>query len=248
MRDFKDKIVIISGGSRGIGKACSLAFAKAGATVVFTYNRSIKDAEQLQDEISSCGSESLGIQSDVKDLAKCKEVVAKTLEKFGRIDILVNNAGIIRDKALVMMDSEDWHEVIDTNLTGVFNMTRAAIYTLLKQKQGTIINMSSVSGIAGIARQTNYSAAKAGIIGFTKALAKEVAGYNIRVNAIAPGFIETDMISGIKEDMKQELLKSLPMKKFGDVDDVAEACLFLASENSKYITGEVLKIAGGMVI
>lgn len=248
MRDFKDKIVIISGGSRGIGRACCLAFAKAGATVVFTYNHSTKDAEQLQDEIKSCSSEGLGLQSDVKDLAKCKEVVAKTVEKFGRIDILVNNAGIIRDKTLLMMEAEDWHEVIDTNLTGVFNMTRAAIYTLLKQKHGTIINMSSVSGIAGIAGQTNYSAAKAGIIGFTKALAKETAGYNIRVNAIAPGFIETDMISGIKETTKQEILKNLPMKKFGEVDDVAEACLFLASEKSKYITGEVLKIAGGMGI
>jgi 3-oxoacyl-[acyl-carrier protein] reductase len=184
----------------------------------------------------------------VRDYNQCRAVVEQTLEKFKVLDIVLNNAGITKDKALMMMTLEDWKDVIDTNLTGTFNMTRAAITTLLKQKKGCIINMSSVSGITGLARQTNYSASKAGIIGFSKALAKEVAAYNIRVNTVCPGFINTEIVAGLHENIKTEILNTIPVKRLGEVEEVASLCVYLASDKAGYITGEVVKIDGGLAI
>jgi 3-oxoacyl-[acyl-carrier protein] reductase len=248
MYDLKDKVVIITGGSRGIGKACVLAFAKAGANVVFTYNKSKDEAGKLCVEVQKIGVDCLNLQADVRDYNQCRAVVEQTLEKFKVLDIVLNNAGITKDKALMMMTLEDWKDVIDTNLTGTFNMTRAAITTLLKQKKGCIINMSSVSGITGLARQTNYSASKAGIIGFSKALAKEVAAYNIRVNTVCPGFINTEIVAGLHENIKTEILNTIPVKRLGEVEEVASLCVYLASDKAGYITGEVVKIDGGLAI
>ena len=246
--EIKDKVVIITGGARGIGRACVEVFSSLGAKVVFTYKRSKKEANRLKREIKEKNGSCLCIQADVKDYQMCREVVEKTLKKFKKIDVLINNAGIIKDRALVMMNHEDWGEVIETNLGGTFNMTRATITTFLKQKKGCIINISSVSGLTGIARQTNYSASKAGIIGFSKALAKEVASYNIRVNVICPGFIDTDMLRGLKEEMKKNIIESIPLKRLGKPQEVAWLCVFLASDKANYITGEVLKIDGGLYI
>ena len=248
MKELEKKVVIITGGSRGIGKACCIAFAKKGAKVVFTYRNSVKEARRLIREIKALKGEIIGIKADVCEHTAAKEVVKKTIAKFKKIDILVNNAGILRDKALFMMTQSDWNEVIATNLGGVFNMSRAVITTFMKQKSGCIINMSSVSGLIGLARQTNYSASKAGIIGFSKALAKEVASYRIRVNVVCPGFIETDMLKGIPEEKKKGLVNLIPLGRIGDPKEVAEACVFLASHKASYITGEVIKIDGGLAM
>ncbi|MFA5272054.1 MAG: 3-oxoacyl-[acyl-carrier-protein] reductase [Candidatus Omnitrophota bacterium] len=248
MSDLRGKTVIITGGSRGIGKACCLEFARQGSNVVFTFNKSQKEAESLSSEIKKFGVDCLYLQTDIRDYDQCCLVVEKSIERFKEIDILVNNAGVKKDKALFMMLPEEWKEVIDTNLNGTFNMTKAAIITFLKQKKGSIINMSSVSGLVGLIGQTNYSASKAGIIGFSKALAKEVAAYNIRVNVVCPGFIETDMVSSIREDIKKEVLKMIPLKRIGTPEEVASICTFLASGKAGYITGEVIKVDGGLAI
>ena len=248
MTDLKGKTVIITVGTRGIGRVCCLEFAKAGANVVFTYSKSKEAAATLESEIKGMGSKGLGIQADVKDYEQCRNVVVKTQEEFNNLDILVNNAGITRDKALMMMSVDDWKDVIDTNLGGVFNMSRSVITTFLKQKQGCIINMSSISGLVGTARQTNYSASKAGIIGFSKALAKEVAAYNVRVNTVCPGYINTDMVEAIPEAVKSTITKMIPSKKIGEPEDVAKMCVFLASDDAKYIVGDVIKIDGGLAI
>jgi len=245
---FKDKVAIVTGGSRGIGRALVLMLAQEGADVAFTYAKSIQDAESLDSEIKKMGRQALALQMDVADFDKAKELVEKVKEGLGRLDILVNNAGIIRDKALMMMTKEDWREVIDTNLNGTFNVTRNAIVTFLKQKSGSIVNITSVSGVAGMSRQTNYAASKAGIIGFTKSLAKEVAPYNIRVNAVAPGFIETDMISGLKEEFKEGLKKKIPLSRLGRVEDVAAAVKFLLSDAANFITGQTIIVDGGLFI
>jgi 3-oxoacyl-[acyl-carrier protein] reductase len=222
--------------------------AQEGADVAFTYAKSIQDAESLDSEIKKMGRQALALQMDVADFDKAKELVEKVKEGLGRLDILVNNAGIIRDKALMMMTKEDWREVIDTNLNGTFNVTRNAIVTFLKQKSGSIVNITSVSGVAGMSRQTNYAASKAGIIGFTKSLAKEVAPYNIRVNAVAPGFIETDMISGLKDEFKEGLKKKIPLSRLGRVEDVAAAVKFLLSGAANFITGQTIIVDGGLFI
>ena len=245
---MKDKTVIVSGGARGIGRACCLEFAKEGANIIFTYSKSKDEAESLKKEIESLGVGCIAVQADVRDYQQCVKVIETAMEKFSKIDILVNNAGITKDKALFLMSIDDWKDVIDTNLGGVFNMSRAAITTLLKQKNGCIINMSSVSGIMGLPRQANYSASKAGIIGFSKALAKEVAGYNVRVNVVCPGFINTDMVAALKDDIKKSVTDSIPVKRMGDPEEVAQLCVFLASNKASYITGEVIKIDGGLAI
>lgn len=248
MKEFRNKTVIITGGARGIGEACCLAFAKEGANIVFTYHKSAEEANKLVKELKELDIDCLSLQADVRDYEQCRKVIEKTLEKFKKIDILINNAGITKDKALLMMMLEDWKDVIETNLGGVFNMTRAAITTFLKQKSGCIINMSSVSGLVGMPRQTNYSASKAGIIGFSKALAKEVAAYNIRVNVICPGFINTDMLNSLNENIKKEILNAIPLNRLGAAEEVAKLCLFLASERASYITAETIKIDGGLAI
>lgn len=245
---FKDKTAIVSGGTRGIGKAIVLMLAKEGADIAFTYLKSSQEAENLVKEIEALGKKALALQMDARDFEKSKELVEETKQRFGRLDILVNNAGITRDKALMMMARQDWQEVIETNLGGLFNLTRNSIVTFLKQKSGNIVNISSVSGLIGLSRQVNYAASKAGIIGFTRALAREVALYNIRVNAVAPGFIETDMVSGLKQEYKTQLARRIPLERFGAVDDVAAAVKFLLSDKSSYITGQTIIVDGGMSI
>lgn len=245
---FKDKVAIVTGGTRGIGRAIVSRLAQDGADVAFTYLKSTQEAQGLSEEIEKIGRRALALQIDVRDFEKTKEMVEKVRQAFGRLDILVNNAGITKDKALMMMTRQDWLEVIDTNLNGVFNVTRSAIVTFLKQKKGDIVNITSVSGISGMDRQTNYAASKAGIIGFTKSLAKEVAGYNIRVNAVAPGFIETDMLSGLKEEYKNELKKAIPLGRFGTANEVAAVVSFLLSNAAGFITGQTIIIDGGLFI
>jgi 3-oxoacyl-[acyl-carrier protein] reductase len=245
---FKDKVAIVTGGTRGIGRAIALMLAHEGADVVFTYLHSSREADDLFKEIEGLNRRCLALQIDVRDFERAKELVEKSKEVLGRLDIVINNAGITRDKALMMMTKEDWLEVIDTNLSGVFNLTRNSIVTFLKQKSGSIVNITSVSGIAGMSRQTNYAASKAGIIGFTKSLAKEVAPYNIRVNAVAPGFIETEMISQLKEEHRAEIIKKIPLARFGSALEVAGVVKFLLSDAASYIIGQTIVLDGGLFI
>lgn len=243
---LKDKVVIVTGGSRGIGRAIVLELIYSGAKVLFTYLKSYDAATILLDEIKELRGSAEAVKSDSKDYNEARNVIEETLKRFGRLDILVNNAGIVKDKALMMMEPAEWQEVIDTNLTGYFNMAKAAIVTMMKQKSGNIINISSVAGIVGTPRQVNYASAKAGIVGLTKSLAKEVAGYNIRVNAVAPGYIDTDMTKDLKK--KEDLLNRIPVGRFGKPEEVAKIVLFLAGEGSGYITGQVIKVDGGLAI
>ncbi|MBM3245675.1 MAG: 3-oxoacyl-[acyl-carrier-protein] reductase [Candidatus Omnitrophica bacterium] len=243
---FKDKSAIVTGGTRGIGREIVMMLAEEGANIAFTYLKSASDAQILVKEAQSRGAKCLSYQVDVRDFDKSKELIEKVKLDFGGLDILVNNAGITKDKALMMMSRDEWLEVVDTNLGGVFNLTRNVIVTFLKQKSGLIVNVSSVSGIIGLSRQTNYASSKAGIIGFTRSLAREVAPYNIRVNAVAPGFIETDMVSGLKEEYKNELMKRIPLARFGNAKDVANSVRFLLSDAAGYITGQTIIMDGGM--
>ncbi len=243
---LKDKVAIVTGGTRGIGKAIVFELINNGAKVVFTYLKNDEAAGIVLDEIKKLNGEAVAIKADARNFNEAKRAVEDTVNKFERLDILINNAGITKDKALMMMDPSEWQDVIDTNLTGYFNMARASIVTMMKAKSGNIVNISSVSGIVGLPRQINYSSAKAGIIGMTKSLAKEVASYNIRVNAVAPGFIDTDMIKDLKQ--KEGLLKMIPSGRFGSPEEVAKTVSFLVSDKSSYITGQVLKVDGGLAI
>jgi len=245
---LENRKVMISGASRGIGRAIALELAKEGASISFNYATSVKEAAELEKEISLLGVKVKGFQVDIKNFDAVKNWVEQTKEFLGGLDTVINNAGIIKDKALALMDVSEWHDVVSTNLDGTFNLSRCAILTFLKQKSGNIVNVSSVSGVIGLPRQTNYSASKAGIIGFTKALAKEVASYGIRVNAVAPGFIETDMMKDLKEEYKAKVLKHIPLAKMGSAQDVAKAVKFLVSEASSYITGQTIVIDGGLSI
>ena len=244
--DFTDKIVVITGGTRGIGKALVEAFALNGAKVIFTYGKSDSLALGLKTEIEQKKGYADCYKVDVRNYEEIEAWRDKLLDKYEKIDVLINNAGIIKDKALMTMSKEDWHEVIDTNLNGLFNITKNFIVTFMKQKRGNIVNISSVSGMIGLPRQTNYSASKGGIIAFTKALAKEVAPLNIRVNAIAPGFISTDMTATLKEDLVKKMLSLVPLQRFGSAGEVAKAALFLAGDEASYITGHTLVIDGGL--
>src|SRR4030042_2523890 len=210
---LRDKTVIISGAARGIGRAIAIDLAKEGANISFNFLKSSKDAEDLEKEIKDFGVKVKSFQVDIRDYDAVKSWVDNTKELFGGIDVAINNAGVIKDKALALMEPDDWHEVINTNLDGTFNLSRAAIITFIKQKSGVIVNITSVSGITGMSRQTNYSASKAGIIGFTKSLAKEVAPYNIRVNAVAPGFIETDMTTELSEKSREKFLNMIQLHR-----------------------------------
>ncbi len=243
-----NKVAVVTGGTRGIGRSVVLALCREGADCAFTYAEDSRMAGSLAQEVKNLGRRAVPFQLDVRDFEGTKLFIEEVKKTFGRLDILVNNAGITRDKSLMMMSKEDWTDVIDTDLTGVFNTTRACIITFLKQKSGNIVNVSSVSGIHPLPGQVNYAAAKAGVIGFTKSLAKEVAPYNIRVNAVAPGFIETDMTSGFGEKFREKVMKMIPLDRFGTPDEVAQAVVFLLSDRSRYITGEVLQIDGGLGI
>ncbi|MBN2484152.1 MAG: 3-oxoacyl-[acyl-carrier-protein] reductase [Candidatus Omnitrophica bacterium] len=247
-KGFSKKTVVVTGGSRGIGRACCLAFAREGANIAFTYHKNKEKADSLKKELDELGVQSLSLQADIREYDRCRNVIKEVCSHFTQVGVLINNAGIVKDRALMMMSPDDWKEVIDTNLTGTFNMTRAVITSFLKQKNGCIINISSVSGIVGIPRQTNYSAAKAGIIGFTKALAKEVAAYNVRVNAVCPGYIDTEMLNGIPENIKEEITKNIPVGRIGQPEEIAQLCVYLASDKGRYIIGDIIKIDGGLAI
>ena len=239
-------VAVVTGGTRGIGKQIILDLAKKGYNIAFNYRSENTDFENLKQELKEIGVNVYGFKCDVTDFEKCEEFVKGIISEFGRIDVLVNNAGITKDGLLMRMKKEDFKDVIDVNLIGTFNLTRNVIPYMIKAKKGRIINISSVVGISGNAGQTNYSASKAGIIGFTKSLAKEVASRNITVNAIAPGFIQTQMTDVLKDEVKEEILKQIPQKRFGTTEDVANVVKFLASDESSYITGQVLGVDGGM--
>lgn len=235
----------MTGATRGLGRAIALKLAQQGANIAFNYLNNKKLADELSQEIKKLGVSVLSFQADIKDFNKVQEMKDAVLEKFDTFDILVNNAGIVRDKSLAMMAEEDWDSVLDTNLKGTFNMTRAAIFTFVKKRQGDIINISSLSGLKGIPGQTNYAASKGGIIAFTRSLAREVASFNIRVNAVAPGFIETEMVTGL--DLKKTI-DLIPLGRLGKATEVAEVVDFLLTKEASYITGQVIQIDGGLGI
>lgn len=247
MKLLEGKTAIITGASRGIGKSIAQLFAQQGAQVAFTYNNSKAPAIAVEHELLEMGVKAKAYQSNAANFAEAEALVAQVLEDFGGIDILVNNAGITKDTLLMRMSEDDFDNVIKTNLKSVFNLTKAVQRTLLKQRQGAIINMSSIVGIKGNAGQANYAASKAGIIGFTKSVALELGSRNIRCNAIAPGFIETEMTGKLDEKTVQSWRDAIPLKRGGTPKDVANTCLFLASNLSAYITGQVLQVDGGLL-
>jgi 3-oxoacyl-[acyl-carrier protein] reductase len=248
MKILEGKIAIITGASRGIGKGIAEKFIAQGATVVFTYASSDDKARALEAELAAMGGTAKGYKSDAADFNAAQALIDQVIADFGTVDILVNNAGITRDTLLMRMSEEQWDEVMRVNLKSVFNLTKAVIKPMLKAKAGSIINMSSVVGVKGNAGQANYAASKAGIIGFTKSVAAELGSRNIRCNAIAPGFIETEMTGALDEKTVQEWRNAIPLKRGGSPDDVANATLFLASDMSAYITGQTLHVCGGMLM
>lgn len=246
MKLLQDKVALITGASRGIGKAIALRLAGEGANIAFTDLREDDNMQAVVKELEALGVKAKGYASNAADLNQTLETVEKIVADFGRIDILVNNAGITKDGLLLKMSEEQWDAVINVNLKSVFNFTKAVQPTMLKQRSGSIINMSSVVGVSGNAGQTNYSASKAGIIGFTKSIAKEIGSRNIRCNAIAPGFIITDMTGQLSEEVRKAWAEKIPLKRGGTPEDVANVCLFLASDLSSYVSGQVLHVCGGM--
>ena len=242
------KIALVTGASRGIGAGVAKKLAASGAYVYVNYNGSAARADEVVNEILSAGGQAEAVQCDVADFDKCKEMIDKIIADKGRIDILVNNAGITRDDLLMKMSEDEFDAVISTNLKGCFNIIRHASRYMLKQRAGKIINMSSVSGVAGNAGQANYSAAKAGVIGLTKSVAKELSSRGINCNAIAPGFIETEMTAAMTDKAKEATIAAIPLGRTGQPEDIAKAVLFLASDMSDYITGQVINVDGGMVI
>ena len=238
------KVALVTGGTRGIGKGICQKFAEEGATVVFTYLSSDDKAKALQSEL---GENCLAIKSDAAQLEQAEELINQIVEKYGQLDVVVNNAGITRDNLLMRMKEEDWDAVMNINLKSVFNVTKAVQRTMLKQRSGSIINITSVVGVQGNAGQANYAASKAGIIGFTKSVAKELGSRSIRCNAIAPGFIETEMTEALDENVVDEWRKSIPLKRGGTPEDVANAVTFLASDMSSYVTGQAISVCGGML-
>ena len=248
MKDLvQGKNVIITGASRGIGKGIAQSFAKAGANVAFTYSSSAGPALELENELLALGVKAKAYQSNAANFESAQQLAADVVSEFGSIDVLINNAGITKDNLLMRMSEEDFDNVIEVNLKSVFNMTKAVQRTMLKQRHGSLIHMSSVVGVKGNAGQANYAASKAGIIGFSKSVALELGSRNIRSNVIAPGFIETEMTAKLPEDVVAQWRAGIPLKRGGTPEDVANACLFLASDLSAYISGQVLNVDGGML-
>lgn len=245
---LKDKTALVTGGSRGIGKAIALALAEHGADVVITYARSADAADEVKAEIESLGCKAKALQADAVDQSKAEEVISGIVEEWGKLDILVNNAGITRDNLILRMSEEQWDEVIDTNLKSIFNYSKAAAKPMMRNRGGSIVNISSVVGLSGNAGQSNYAASKAGIIGFTKSYAKELASRNIRANVVAPGYIKTEMTGELNEKILESIKSETPMGRPGEVAEVANAVLFLASDLSSYITGEIIRVDGGMAM
>ncbi|OPJ56933.1 3-oxoacyl-[acyl-carrier-protein] reductase FabG [Alkalithermobacter paradoxus] len=248
MIELKDKVALVTGGSRGIGKSIAIKLASLGANVVINYTSREEEALNTQKEIESYGVKSMVVKCDVSKYDDVQNMIDKTVSEFGRVDILVNNAGITKDGLLMKMKEEDFDAVIAVNLKGVFNCTKAVTRPMMKQRYGKIINMSSVVGVMGNAGQANYCASKAGVIGFTKSSAKELASRNINVNAIAPGFIDTDMTKVLKDDVKEAMMRSIPLNRYGSAEDIANLVAFLSSSMSDYITGQVIHVDGGMVM
>ena len=246
--ELTGKTAVVTGGSRGIGKAVALKLAELGANIVVNYTKNPEKAQEVINTIEGMGLKAMAIKADVSNSAEVDELFRRVEENFSTIDILVNNAGITRDTLLVKMKEEDWDNVISINLKGTFNCTKAVIKKMMKQRSGKIVNIASVIGVTGNAGQSNYGASKAGIIGFTKSIAKEVGSRGINVNAVAPGFIETDMTDILSEEIKDNLLTNIPLKQLGKPEDVANTVAFLCREDSKYITGQVINVDGGMVM
>ncbi len=248
MKLVDQKTVLITGASRGIGKAIAEEFAKNGANVAFTYLSSVEKGQALEKELAAYGTKIKGYRSDASDFKSAEELVNAVVEDFGTIDVLINNAGVTRDTLLMRMSEEQWDDVLRINLKSVFNLSKAVVKPMMKAKAGSIINITSVVGLMGNAGQANYSASKAGILGFTKSVAKELGSRNIRSNAIAPGFIETEMTGELNEEQLKEWTKSIPLRRAGQGSDIANACLFLASDLSVYITGQTIVVDGGMLM
>lgn len=243
-----NKTALITGATRGIGKQIALTLAQNGYDIAINYRTENEALKETKKQVEEKGVKCLAVQGDVSKFEDCERFIREIIEEYGKIDVLVNNAGITKDTLLMRMKKEDFEDVIDTNLVGTFNVTKNVISHMMKARSGRIINISSVVGVSGNAGQTNYSASKAGIIGFTKSLAKEVASREILVNAVAPGFIETDMTDILKSEIKEEIAKSIPLKRMGIAEDVANVVKFLAGEDSTYITGQVINVDGGMLM
>ena len=245
---MEGKIAIVTGGSRGIGRAVCLELARQGARVAVNYAGNAAAAEETVKACQDLGAEAFAIQADVADAAACDAMVKEVLSRFGRVDILVNNAGVTRDGLMLTMKESDWDTVLDTNLKGAFQCMKAVYRPMMKQKYGRVVNLSSIVGIRGNAGQANYAASKAGLIGLTKSMAKELAARNVTVNAVAPGFIDTDMTAALPEKAREAMLASIPMGRLGQAEDVARAVAFFAGDESAYVTGQVLCVDGGMAV
>ncbi|GAB5550946.1 MAG: 3-oxoacyl-[acyl-carrier-protein] reductase [Saprospiraceae bacterium] len=246
MKLLQDKVVLVTGGSRGIGAGIVRRFAENGANVAFTYRSSADEALAIEAELKEMGVEAKAFQSDAASFEQAEQLVKEVLETFGKIDVLINNAGITQDTLMLRMKEEQWDKVIEVNLKSVFNLTKQVLRPMMKNRGGSIINMSSIVGVTGNAGQANYAASKAGIIGFSKSIAKEVGSRNIRCNVIAPGFIETDMTDALDDKVKDSYLANIPLKRLGKSEEIADVCVFLASDMSAYVSGQTISVCGAL--